>query len=88
MDKLTFKQLQQVKPELTLIKRSAQGWYQTVQRWTHYELLKSAMCKCVGMTAEKGLPQFMYTTEAYDVAHHAIFKEGQDLSEPKEGEEE
>lgn len=78
---ITFHDLVKEQPKLTEIREAAQGWYQGPDRWRNYEKLKASMCSCVGMSAKSGLPRFMYTVQAYDVAHYAIFKNGQDFSE-------
>lgn len=71
---MDFKELAAVRPELNEIKQQAENWYGHSDRWRYYEQLKGKVKKLVGWKAEKGYPDFMYTREAYDVAHREIFQ--------------
>lgn len=86
-EQITFEEILKASPTLGEIKILARDWYQKPDRWQNYERLKSAMRKHIGYTARSGLPSFMYTMEAYDVAYKAIFREGQNFEEPEEEEE-
>lgn len=62
-------------PELEQIKREAKGWRDddNPEMWDRYESLKARMKRCVGWKARKGLPEFMYTMQAFDIAAKEIF---------------
>jgi hypothetical protein len=70
---MTFQELTQHCPELNEIKAQAAGWRQRPDRWEVYEKLKARVKRCVGHQSPKNLPDFMRTTEAYDIAHKEIF---------------
>jgi len=71
---MDFKELAEVRPELNEIKREAQNWYGHPDRWHRYEKLKTRIKRLVGWRAEKGYPDFIYTREAYDIAHREILQ--------------
>ena len=71
---MDFNELAKIRPELNQIKRDAKNWYDNPDRWRFYEQLKGRMKKLVGWNAEKGYPDFMYTSDAYGVAHKEIFR--------------
>lgn len=74
---ITFETLSQVCPELLNIraeaKRTLAGETDVSEYWEKYEILKARMKRQIGLTAQEGLPSFIYTTTAYNCAHKAIF---------------
>jgi len=83
---ITFEGLAQLNPELTLIKKEAQGWYQRPDRWQCYEEFKGRLKRCINKPIFADIPQ-LYEFEVYDVAWKAIFEEGQDLNDYEEEED-
>ncbi len=71
---MTFQDLVRERPELLRIKSDAFQWYKQPYRWHVYEALKKKMQQCVGWYAVEGMPEYMYTETAYDVAHKEIFR--------------
>lgn len=71
---MDFNDLVKEQPELKEIKAEASNWYGHPDRWRRYESLKARVKRCVGWKAPKGMADFMYTRDAYDIAHKEIFK--------------
>lgn len=69
---MKFYELANQCPELLEIKSISKGWRKRPDRWEVYEKLKARVKRCVGWNA-KNSPDFMQTTEAYDVAVKEIF---------------
>lgn len=75
---LTFAQLCAVSPELEIIKQDASRILSALMPrdeyfWQHYESLKRRMKSCVGWNARQGLPNFVRSSAAYDLAFKEIF---------------
>lgn len=75
-NKITFKTLSQICPELVEIQADAQRVLEpsrdVATYWGDYENIKSRIKGCVGLYAKGGLPDFVYTAEAYDCVHATI----------------
>jgi len=78
---VTFEELSKLKPELIQIKSDAQDWFQHPDRWHHYEVLKRRVKMCLADPEVSRYADPMQDWEVYDVAYQAIFKEGQDLTD-------
>jgi hypothetical protein len=70
---MTFNDMAEQCPELKQIKEEAKSWWEQDDRWEIYETLKACLKVWVGEKAIVGLPEFMYTRTAYDIAHKEIF---------------
>lgn len=77
-EKITFEDLVRESPELENIKRDAIGIWNSNFRWEKYEKLKGRMNRLVGWSklVPKNMPDFMYTSDAHDIAWNEIFKSG------------
>jgi len=68
---VTFAQIKEHAPELAELKRKAKNWTDEDEA-RDYERFKKIISSWVGWDARRGLPDFMYSSEAYDVALSAI----------------
>jgi hypothetical protein len=69
---MIFAELCKAAPELFFIQKDAKKTLKPGD-YEQYERLKDRMILHAGFIARRGLPEFHYTAEAYDVAHAAIF---------------
>ena len=68
---ITFAQIKTHAPELAELKRQAKNWTDGDEA-REYERFKKIISSWVGWDARRGLPDFMYSSHAYDIAIMAI----------------
>lgn len=68
---MKFKDICQQAPQLAELKKQAKNWTDNDEARL-YPSFKSIISSWVGWDARRGLPDWMYTSEAYDIAIKAI----------------